>query len=95
MDYVAGFLIVNDYSLQELTIRADWPEYPYRLDWGQEFRYVGVPCSLPGSQTICPQLSEFASDPACQSVTKQDLSTRFMVFKPTRRSSAIFCPIVP
>jgi 2-keto-4-pentenoate hydratase/2-oxohepta-3-ene-1,7-dioic acid hydratase in catechol pathway len=82
MDHVAGFTIVNDYSIRELTMRADWPGL--RSDWlgGKNFDT---------SAAIGPYLvpREFVPDYLGLEMTlrvngevKQRGSTREMVFKP-------------
>lgn len=82
MDHVAGFLIVNDYSLRELTIRADWPSI--RTDWigGKNFDTSAClgPYLVP--KQFVPNYLDLHLTLRVNGATKQDSSTRFIVFKP-------------
>jgi 2,4-didehydro-3-deoxy-L-rhamnonate hydrolase len=82
MDYVAGFVIVNDYSLRDLTLRADWPSI--RTDWigGKNFDTSAClgPYMVP--KQFVPNYLDLHLTLSVNGVTKQDSSTQFMVFKP-------------
>lgn len=82
MDYVAGFLTVNDYSLRELNIRKDWPHFG--TDWFGGKNFDTAACLGP---YLVPK--QFVSNYLdlhlflqVNGETKQDSSTRDMIFKP-------------
>jgi 2,4-diketo-3-deoxy-L-fuconate hydrolase len=82
MDYVAGFLIVNDYSLRDLTIRADWPGI--RTDWlaGKNFDTSAYLGSYLVPKQCVPNDLDLHLTLRVNGVTKQDASTRDTIFKP-------------
>ena len=82
MDYVAGFLIANDYSLREMNMRADWPGL--RSDWfgGKNFDTAAAlgPYLVP--KQFVPNYLDLPRKLTVNGVVKQDASTEGMIFKP-------------
>lgn len=82
MDYVAGYTIVNDYSLRELNIRVDWPEF--HMDWfgGKNFDTAAClgPYLVP--KQFVPDYQDLHTTLTVNGVVKQNCYARDMVFKP-------------
>jgi 2,4-didehydro-3-deoxy-L-rhamnonate hydrolase len=82
MDYVAGFLIVNDYSLRDLNIRVDWPNF--HMDWfgGKNFDTAAClgPYLVP--KEFVPDYQELHTTLTVNGVVKQNCFARDMIFKP-------------
>jgi 2-keto-4-pentenoate hydratase/2-oxohepta-3-ene-1,7-dioic acid hydratase in catechol pathway len=82
MEYVAGFLIANDMSLRDLTVRQDWPNL--RSDWfvGKNFDTSAPlgPYLVP--RRFVPKFQDLRLTLRVNGVTKQDASTRDMIFSP-------------
>ncbi len=82
MDYVAGFIIVNDYSLRDLNIRVDWPSF--HVDWfgGKNFDTAAClgPYLVP--KQFVPNYLELHTTLSVNGVVKQNSYARDMVFKP-------------
>lgn len=82
MEYVAGFLIVNDYSLRDLNIRVDWPSF--HVDWfgGKNFDTAAClgPYLVP--KQFVPDYQKLHTTLSVNGVVKQSCFARDMVFKP-------------
>lgn len=82
MEYVAGFLIVNDYSLRDLNIRVDWPSF--HMDWfgGKNFDTAAClgPYLVP--KEFIPDYLNLHTTLTVNGVVKQNSIARDMVFKP-------------
>lgn len=82
MEYVAGFLIVNDYSLRDLNIRVDWPSF--HMDWfgGKNFDTAAClgPYLVP--KQFVPDYQNLHTTLSVNGVVKQNCFARDMVFKP-------------
>ncbi len=82
MDYVAGFMIVNDYSLRDLNIRTDWPSF--HMDWfgGKNFDTAAClgPYLVP--KEFVPDYQELHTTLSVNGVVKQNCFARDMIFKP-------------
>lgn len=82
MEHVAGFIIVNDYSLRDLNIRLDWPSF--HMDWfgGKNFDTAAClgPYLVP--RQFIPDYQQLHTTLRVNGVVKQDCYARDMVFKP-------------
>ncbi len=82
MDYVAGFLIVNDYSLRDLNIRVDWPSF--HMDWfgGKNFDTAAClgPYLVP--KQFIPDFLNLHTTLSVNGKEKQNSFAHDMVFKP-------------
>lgn len=82
MDHVAGFIIVNDYSLRDLNIRVDWPSF--HMDWfgGKNFDTAAClgPYLVP--KQFIPNYLDLHTTLSVNGVVKQNSYARDMVFKP-------------
>jgi 2-keto-4-pentenoate hydratase/2-oxohepta-3-ene-1,7-dioic acid hydratase in catechol pathway len=82
MEHVAGFTIANDYSIRELTMRADWPGL--RSDWlgGKNFDTSAAlgPYLVP--KEFLPNYLDLQMTLRVNGEVKQSASTQEMVFKP-------------
>lgn len=82
MEYVAGFIIVNDYSLRDLNIRVDWPSF--HMDWfgGKNFDTAAClgPYLVP--RQFIPDYQGLHTTLSVNGVVKQNCFARDMIFKP-------------
>jgi 2-keto-4-pentenoate hydratase/2-oxohepta-3-ene-1,7-dioic acid hydratase in catechol pathway len=82
MEHVAGFTIVNDYSLRDLTMRSDWPGLA--SDWlgGKNFDTSAAlgPYLVP--KEFVPNYLDLRMTLRVNGEVKQNTSTQEMVFKP-------------
>lgn len=82
MEYVAGFTIVNDYSLRDLNIRLDWPSF--HMDWfgGKNFDTAAClgPYLVP--KQFVPDYQELHTTLTVNGIEKQNCFARDMIFKP-------------